>query len=140
MINFGTQFLDSICLKHWNYLLDWHDSTGIDEFSEEGINYTLKYGETHNLYSNSAQLVDHIDHIVQITGIDFVGLGSDYDGIGYSQPSDLPDVSSYPVIVFELLKRGYSEEDIRKILSENFLRVWDEVIETANRLNQVSDS
>ncbi len=139
MINFGSQFLDSTCLKNWMYLLDWYDSTGIDEFSEEGIDFMHKYGETHILYSNSAQLADHIDHVVEIAGIDYVGLGSDFDGIGYSQPSDLPDVSSYPAIVYELLIRGYPEEDIRKILSENFLRVWGEVIETANRLNQIPD-
>ncbi|MFC2121487.1 dipeptidase [Bacteroidota bacterium] len=137
MINFGSQFLDSICLKNWNYLLNWYDSTGIDEFSKEGIDFTLKYGETHNLYSNSKQLVDHIDHIVKIAGVDYVGIGSDYDGIGYSQPSDLPDVSSYPIIVFELLKRGYTEENINKILSENFFRVWNDVIEIADSLNNI---
>ena len=68
-------------------------------------------------------------------GIDYVGIGSDYDGIFSAQPSDLPDVSSYPVIVYELLKRGYSEKDIKKILSGNFLRVWDRVIEIADSLN-----
>jgi len=60
------------------------------------------------------------------------------DGIGPSKPSDVPDVSGYPVIVFELLKRGYSEKDIKKILSGNFLRVWNDVIETANTLNKNS--
>ncbi len=135
MVNFGSQFLDSVCQKNWNYLIQWYDSTGIDEFSEAGVDFTLKYGETHSLFSNSARLVDHIDHIVRIAGIDHVGLGSDYDGIGYSQPSDLQDVSSYPVIVAELLRRGYEEKDIRKILSENFLRVWDEVLETAGSIN-----
>ena len=89
------------------------------------------------LYSNSKQFVDHIDHIVKLVGIDYIGIGSDYDGIGYSQPSDLPDVSSYPVIVFELLKRGYTEKDIKKILSGNFLRVWNNVIEIADSLNKV---
>lgn len=138
MINLGSQFLDSTCLKNWNYILNWYDSTGIDEFSNEGIDFALKYGETHNLYSNSKQLVDHIEHIVHLVGVDHLGIGSDYDGIGYSQPSDLSDVSSYPIIVFELLKRGYREDDIKKILSKNFLRVWNDVIEIADSLNKIS--
>ena len=137
MINLGSQFLDSTCLKNWNYILNWYDSTGIDEFSNEGIDFALKYGETHNLYSNSKRLVDHIEHIVHLVGVDHVGIGSDYDGIGYSQPSDLSDVSSYPIIVFELLKRGYTEDDIKKILSMNFFRVWNDVIGIADSLNRI---
>jgi membrane dipeptidase len=65
-------------------------------------------------------------------GIDYVGLGSDFEGIGPTQPADVPDVSGYPVIVYELLKRGYSEKDIKKILSGNFIRVWNDVIEIAD--------
>jgi membrane dipeptidase len=138
MVNLCSAFLDSTCLKNWNYLEKWYDSTGIDELSKEGIDFTLKYGETHKLHSNSKQLVDHIDHIVNLVGADHVGIGSDFDGIGLSQPSDLPDVSTYPVIVFELLKRGYTEETIKKILSENLLRVWSRVIEIADSLNKNS--
>jgi len=67
-------------------------------------------------------LVDHIDHIVKIAGIDHVGLGSDYDGVS-TLPTDLPDVSSYPVITQELLNRGYTARQIRKILGQNLLRV-----------------
>jgi membrane dipeptidase len=70
-------------------------------------------------------LVDHIDHIVKIAGIDDVGLGSDYDGVSQT-PADLPDVSSYPVITQELLNRHYSEGDIKKVLGENILRVLAE--------------
>jgi membrane dipeptidase len=67
-------------------------------------------------------LVDHIDHIVKVAGIDHVGLGSDYDGVS-TLPVDLPDVSSYPVITQELLNRGYKAREIRKILGQNLLRV-----------------
>ncbi len=73
-----------------------------------------------------AELVDHIEHVIQLVGIDHVGLGSDFDGVG-QLPIGIEDVSKYPNIIFELLKRGYSEEDIRKICGENFLRVWDSV-------------
>jgi membrane dipeptidase len=67
-------------------------------------------------------LIDHIDHAVQVAGIDHVGLGSDFDGIS-DAPVGLDDVTHLVLIVVELHKRGYSEEDIRKILGENFLRV-----------------
>ena len=67
-------------------------------------------------------LVDHIDHVVKVAGIDHVGLGSDFDGIS-DAPVGLEDVTGMVNIVVELLRRGYSEEDIRKILGENFLRV-----------------
>lgn len=70
-------------------------------------------------------LVDHIDHLVKLAGIDHVGLGSDYDGITYG-PEQMPDVSGFPYVTQELLNRGYSTPDIRKILGENFLRLLGE--------------
>ena len=82
-----------------------------------------EWGKAHPLNPGTVKdLVDHIDHIVQVAGIDHVGLGSDYDGVE-KLPTDLPDVSSFPVITQELLNRGYSERDIRKILGGNLLRV-----------------
>jgi membrane dipeptidase len=77
-------------------------------------------------------LVDHIDHIVKIAGIDHVGLGSDYDGVSQT-PSDLPDVSSYPVVTQELLDRKYSEADIKKVLGGNILRVLREAEKAAEK-------
>src|SRR4051812_32652894 len=73
-----------------------------------------------------SRLVDHIDHIVQLVGIDHVGLGSDFDGI-QAVPTDLSSVAELPNLTKELLKRGYSEEDIDKILGGNMLRVMEEV-------------
>lgn len=67
-------------------------------------------------------LVDHIDHIVRVAGIDHVGLGSDFDGVT-SLPSQIDDVSSYPLITQELLNRGYTPDEIGKILNGNILRV-----------------
>src|SRR2546430_11231995 len=69
-----------------------------------------------------SKLIDHIDHIVKVAGIDHVGLGADFDGAN-DFPEGARDVSMLPNITYELLKRGYSEQDIRKILGENFLRV-----------------
>ncbi len=135
MVNLCSMFLDSICMKNCSYLLNWYKSNGIYMDSEEGIEFARKYAETHQIKSNSIQVVDHIEHIIKLAGIDYVGIGSDYDGMGPAQPTDLPDVSSYPIIVVELIKRSYSENDIKKILSGNFLRVWNEVIEIADSLN-----
>jgi len=72
-----------------------------------------------------SKLVDHIDHIVKVAGIDHVGIGADFDGAN-DFPEGAGDVSMLPNITYELLKRGYSEKDIRKILGENFLRVFAE--------------
>ena len=74
-----------------------------------------------------SRLVDHIDHIVKLVGIDHVGIGSDFDGV-QATLSDLPDVASLPNLTRELLRRGYSEEDISKILGGNMLRVMEEVM------------
>jgi len=77
-------------------------------------------------------LIDHIDHVVKLVGADYVGLGSDYDGAG-SFPRGLEDVTGYPLITYHLLKRGYKEEDIKKILGGNFLRFFEEAIRAAGK-------
>jgi membrane dipeptidase len=80
-------------------------------------------------------VVDHIEHIIKVAGIDHVGLGSDYDGIN-SVPSQLEDVSCYPYITQELLNRGYKKEEIRKILGGNTLRVLRRAEEVAKELQK----
>lgn len=71
-----------------------------------------------------SMLIDHLDYIVKLIGVDHVGLGSDFDGVN-SLPQQLDDVTTFPLITQELLKRGYSKKDIRKILGENFLRLFE---------------
>jgi membrane dipeptidase len=73
-----------------------------------------------------SRLVDHIDYIVKLVGIDHVGIGSDFDGI-QATPTDLATVADLPNLTTELLRRGYSEQDINKILGGNMLRVMEEV-------------
>ncbi len=83
-------------------------------------------------------VIDHIEHIIKVAGIDHVGLGSDFDGISIV-PADLRDVSMFPNVTYELLKRGHSETDVRQILGENFLRVFTEVERRATaKAEQVS--
>jgi membrane dipeptidase len=69
-----------------------------------------------------ADVADHIDHIRKVAGIDHIGLGGDFDGIT-AVPEGLEDVSSYPALTAELLRRGYKEDDLKKILGLNILRV-----------------
>ena len=78
-------------------------------------------------------VVNHIDHIVKVAGIEHVGIGSDFDGITM-WPVGLEDVSSYPRLTEELLRRGYSETDVHKILGGNVLRAFRQAGQVAKRL------
>jgi membrane dipeptidase len=82
-----------------------------------------------------AKLIDHIDHIVKVAGIDHVGLGPDFDGAN-DFPEGARDVSMFPNITYELLKRGYSEQDIDKILGGNFLRVFAQAELVARKMSR----
>ena len=82
-----------------------------------------------------SMVADHIDHVRDVVGIDHIGIGSDYDGMPPG-PVGLEDVSTYPNLFFELLKRGYSDEDIKKIAGLNVLRVMREAEKVAARLQQ----
>jgi membrane dipeptidase len=78
-------------------------------------------------------IVDHIDHMVNVAGVDHVGIGSDFDGIP-SVPEGMEDVSKLPAIPAELKRRGYSDADVKKIMGENFMRVFGEVEKVAKEL------
>lgn len=130
MINFGSGFVSKEA-RQWrdglakatNAFLRKKENTkaDIDEFEKQ-------YREENPYpYSSLDEVLDHIDHVVELIGIDHVGIGSDFDGVGDSLPTDLKDVAAYPNLVQGLLNRGYSDEDIVKLLGENFLRVWSEV-------------
>ena len=82
-----------------------------------------------------ADVADHIEHVVSIAGVDFVGIGSDFDGIE-STPVGLEDVSTFPALLAELSRRGWSEEDMRKVAGENLLRAWREAEAAARRLQR----
>jgi len=76
-------------------------------------------------------VLDHYDHAIKLVGIDHVGIGSDFDGVSGILPKKLKDVASYPNLIVGLLERGYSEQDIKKLLSGNLIRVWQQVEEYA---------
>ncbi len=104
------------------------EARSIEPDSKEGREYRQEYFRKNPIPVLEASAVaDHIDHVVQLVGINHVGLGSDFDGAGASMPTGLKDVSDYPNLIRELLARGYSESDIEKVCGGNLLRVWSEV-------------
>lgn len=137
-INFGASFLDSLARTNTTLLdslekkLQAAGLTSRDSAAQPIID---EYTKNHNeLFSDVEKVADHIDHVVKLIGIDHVGIGSDFDGVGDSLPIGLKDVSQYPNLIYVLLKRGYSDEDIQKICSGNIFRVWNKVIEVSAQL------
>ena len=80
--------------------------------------------EISDMQAQFSLLFDHMEHVIKLAGIDHVGLGGDFDGISIT-PKVLTDVTKYPEITKELVKRGYSQKDIDKILGGNFIRVFE---------------
>ena len=72
-----------------------------------------------------AMVADHIEHIAKVAGVDHVGIGSDFDGVGADLPAGLDDVSTYPALLAELMRRGWSDADVAKLAGGNILRVLD---------------
>ncbi|MFY9610087.1 MAG: dipeptidase [Blastocatellia bacterium] len=86
-------------------------------------------------------LIDHIDHIAKIAGIDHAGIGSDFDGVPLTGlPEGMEDISKLPKITYELMKRGYSDADIKKVLGENFLRVMSQVERVASEMQSSANA
>jgi len=136
MVNFGSTFLDGSIDAHNDSLRTVYQQLvkekNMDENSPEGKMFREEFQKNNpRLFSDVEKVADHIDHIVAIAGIDHVGFGSDYDGVGDSLPTGLKDVSDFPNLIAVLLKRGYSESDIEKICSGNLFRVWDQVVRAA---------
>jgi membrane dipeptidase len=137
-INFGSDFLDAEVNKQ-NKALDVKLANLLKEKGLSPKDSATKIvieqfaKDNPSLFSTVEKVADHIDHVVKIAGVDYVGLGSDYDGVGDTLPTGLKDVSGYPNLIYVLLKRGYSEEDIAKICYKNVFRVWNKVIEVSGK-------
>jgi len=138
LINFASTFLDSASVRKRNendqHIKNWLEENKLTAEDSLAKTYIEEYYDSHPIYTDVSKVADQIDHAVGLAGIDHVGFGSDFDGVGDTLPYGLKDVSMYPNIIFELLKRGYSEEDIEKICSGNFLRVWSEVQDAAKHI------
>lgn len=138
-INFGSMFLDGDLQEKYNdvfaasmkFAQENNLSMGDPELNE----FMKKYREEHSIgFADITDIVKHIDHVVNLIGVDYVGLGSDFDGLGDTLPTGMKDVSMFPNLIHELLKKGYAKEDIEKICSGNVLRVWTAVEEMAKKI------
>ncbi len=142
MINFGSTFVDEASRKSSQEIQEhydnWLEDNGYEPSDSVAQAYLESYFKENFQYSNVDRVADHIDRVVELAGIDHVGLGSDYDGVGDTLPVGLKDVSDYPNLIAELLSRGYTEEDIRKICNGNIFRVWNEVAAKADELQSGS--
>ena len=134
-INYGSSFITRVSQDksktNSEKIEAYAKENGLEDGDEIFIAYAKKVNEENPIYADITEVVDHIDRVVELAGIDHVGIGSDYDGVGDSLPYGLKDVTSYPNLIFHLLKRGYSENDIEKICYKNIWRVWSTVEKTA---------
>ena len=134
-INFGSTFLSAAANQHGSHrraaLAAFLEEHGIERDDPRADDFRAAWDAEHPLPRASvADVADHIDRVVALVGVEHVGFGSDFDGVGDTLPPGLLDVSMYPNLIAELLKRGYGPADIEKIASGNVLRV----METAERL------
>ena len=137
-INFGSSFISKRprdYLVKMNSFLESRLGQNLEEVSEQDIRETRSEFIENNPYPYASldEVLDHFDRVVQLVGIDHIGIGSDYDGVGDTLPVGLKDVSTYPTLIQGLLERGYTRKDIQKILGGNLIRVWKEVEEYAER-------
>ena len=128
-MNFGSEFLRDDIRLHMRqagpvvraYLVE-HNLRSLDE---EAVRFARAYRLEQGIpYADVADLARHIDHVKRLVGVEHIGLGSDFEGLGDDLPEGLKDVSGYPNLIAELLGRGYSDDDIQKICGGNFFRVW----------------
>jgi len=142
MINFGSTFLDEESRESSadvrEHISSWLEENELERSDSTAQAYIENYRAENFKYSTVSKVADHIDHVVNLVGIDHVGLGSDYDGVGDTLPAGLKDVSDFPNLIEELLERGYSESDIQKICSGNIFRVWNEVSRISGEINAES--
>ena len=137
-INFGSSFVSQLA-NTWYDLMAVKRNTFDKQYgrgSPQSKSFERRYRRKSPYpYATLETVLDHIDHAVKLVGINHVGIGSDFDGVGDSLPEGLKDVSAYPNLIAGLLNRGYTEQEIEKILSGNFLRVWREVENIAEQNN-----
>lgn len=128
-VNFNPGFIDSsfgkketAFLKKYSAEYDSLMKSGMLEWYSMDYLYKKYAAETNTMRPPLSMLIDHIEYIIKLVGVDYVGLGSDFDGINVT-PQQLDDVTTYPFITKALVEKGYSKKDIDKILGGNFLRV-----------------
>lgn len=131
-INFGSTFLDGKVAAQRDSLRGVMQSILAEKelsFRDDAAKPLIEKFQQENpaLFADVNTVADHIDHVVALSGVDHVAFGSDFDGVGDSLPTGLKDVSMYPNLIYELLRRGYQEDEIAKICYGNVFRVWRQV-------------
>ena len=138
MVNFGSTFLDGKVADFRKSFKKELDSLFISKnlnpsSHEASLAADAFFDKKKAAFSDVKMVANHIDHIVKLAGVDHVGLGSDFDGVGNMLPVGLKDVSDYPVLIEELLNRGYTTNEIQKICSGNIFRVWNAALDYAEK-------
>lgn len=135
MITFGGSFIDQGYAAAGDsiraHIQEWLKTNNLTMQDSAAQAYIKAYRAQHAPTVHVSKIAEHIDHVVKLVGIDYVGLGSDFDGVGDSLPEGMKDASMYPNLIAELLKMGYSREDIEKICHKNFFRVWNDILNAA---------
>jgi len=139
-INFGSMFVRGDAHQQstdfWKEFREYMEANGLDWEHEDSKRFREEYWkDRERIRGDLSDIVDHIDHVVELVGIDHVGFGSDFDGVA-AVPVGLDDVAHYPNLIEALLEAGYTEEQIEKIAGGNLLRVWTEVERVAEQLQQ----
>lgn len=129
MLNFGSGFISEQSNKSLGDINSKVEKYKIQNNLEDSDKKLLKYKDdlinTAKPFASINDFIDTIDHVKELVGIDHIGLGSDFEGLGNTLPYDLKDASTYPNILYKLLEREYSEIEIKKICSDNLFRVWN---------------
>lgn len=133
-INFGSSFVAQQANRYRDMMKKRIEAV-YEQFGEESEEAKRRVAEIEANnpypYATLEQVLDHIDHVKELIGVEHIGIGSDYDGVGDSLPVGLKDVSTYPNLVQGLLDRGYTEKEVEMILGGNFMRVWQQVLDHA---------
>ena len=129
MINFGSSFINKksniLYAKIEELIEKWRLNNGYETKDIEVVKKREELIKNKNPYADLEDVLIAIDHVKNLVGDDFIGFGSDFDGLGDSLPNGLKNVSYYPMIIEGLLNRGYTKESIEKICYKNLFRVWN---------------
>ena len=138
MINFGSSFVSDEARQWYDMMAEtrkaWLEENNYDEHGPERSEFNKRYREEHPFpYADMDDVIRHFTHVIELVGIDHVGIGSDFDGVGDSLPEGMKDVSFYPNLLEGLLELEYPVADVEKVMNGNLLRVWQANLDYAER-------
>ena len=128
--NLTDEMLKALAKNRGVVMINFYNGFINTEYARPGMPTPAKPADT----ATMDMLMRHFEHAIKVAGVDHVGIGSDFDGVDGMLPAGMEDVSKLPVIAYELLKRGYSDADVKKVLGGNLLRVMAEVEGVAGKM------